>query len=64
MRCGLATPSMTPKDTGSELNSGASAARSLKRAGADSHVAQRRPDLVIAPKHGVPTALASRLYAT
>ena len=55
---------MTPKDTGSELNSGASAARSLKRAGADSHVAQRRPDLVIAPKHGVPTALASRLYAT
>ncbi len=51
---------MTPKDSSSELNSVASAARSLNRAGADSHVAQRRHDLVMATQHGVPTALASR----
>ena len=48
-----------PVSGSNELNSAAWAARSLVRAGADSDIAQRVHDLVMATQHDAPAALAS-----
>jgi len=59
MRRSLVLVIHDPQDSSNELNSAAWAARSLTRAGADSNVAQRVHDLVMATQQGVPTALGS-----